>query len=167
MNNDNLLIIGAGGQGHVCRETAQAMQVYGKIAFLDDASPDAIGKIGECRAFGADYRYAFVAIGNNKLRAELSDMLRDAGFEIPVLIHPRAFVSPSAQIGAGTIVAPMATVNTGSEVGEGCIISAGALIDHNAVIGRYTQIDAGAVCKSGSHVESFTKIQAGQIVSGY
>ena len=43
---DNLLIIGAGGHGKVVAEVAEACG-YENIAFLDDNSPEAIGKISD------------------------------------------------------------------------------------------------------------------------
>ena len=49
----NLLILGAGGHGHVVAETARAMwdpegnPVYDRIDFLDDLKPEAIGKLNE------------------------------------------------------------------------------------------------------------------------
>ena len=63
----SILILGAGGHGRVVAETAEACG-YEKISFLDDHSETAIGKIGELQQFVKDYEFAFVGIGNNRLR---------------------------------------------------------------------------------------------------
>lgn len=56
------------------------------------------------------YRRVFV-IGNNQLKANyMAEALR-LGYEVPVLIHPTAYVSKGAFVGAGTIVEPKALVN--------------------------------------------------------
>lgn len=164
--NKSLLIIGAGGHGKVIKEIAEALG-YKNIAFLDDNSQEAIGKIADSKAFVNDYQEVFVGIGNNKFRGELLTRLEQEGFAIPVLIHPTAYVSKSAVISNGTVVEPMAIVNANSKVGRGCIISVGAIVDHDAVLEDCVHVNAGAICKAGSFVAKETKLEAGQVVKGY
>ena len=78
--NKNLLIIGAGGHCKVVKEIAEAL-CYKNIAFLDDNSQEAIGKIADSKAFVNDYQEAFVGIGNNKFRGELLTRLEQEGFK--------------------------------------------------------------------------------------
>lgn len=158
-----LLIIGAGGHGKVVAEIAEDLG-YEEIAFLDDKSSKAIGKIFEFEKFKDKYNEAFVGIGNNKLRSKLIHELQKCGYTVPVLIHPSAFVSRSAIIGIGTVVEPKAIVNSNSYVAEGVIISIGAIIDHNAEIGKYSHINAGAIVKAGGKIERFRKLEAGEEV---
>ena len=160
-----LLIIGAGGHGKVVAEIAESLG-YREIAFLDDNHPAAIGKIEEMETFIRQYSDAFVGIGNNRLRGELLQRLSECGYRIPTLIHPTAYVSRSASIGAGTLVEPMAIVNANSCIGDGCIISVGAIVDHDASIGQCCHINAGAVISAGSAVEELQKIDAGEVVKG-
>ena len=164
--NKNLLIIGAGGHGKVVKEIAEALG-YTQIAFLDDNSTEAIGKIAESKAFLKDYQEAFVGIGNNKFRSELLARLEQEGFIIPVLIHPTAYISQTATIEKGTVVEPKAIVNANSKVGKGCIISVGAIVDHDVVLEECVHVNAGAICKAGSFVAKETKLEAGQVVKGY
>ena len=161
-----LLIIGAGGHGKVVKEIAESLG-YNDIAFLDDKSSEAIGKIADSQNFVKDYQYAFVGIGNNKFRGELLKRLEQEGFEIPSLIHPTAYISKSAVIGKGTVVEPMAIVNANSKVGAGCIISVGAIVDHDVVLEDCVHVNAGAICKAGIFVAKETKLEAGQVVKGY
>lgn len=162
----SLIILGAGGHGKVVKEIAEALG-YTKIAFLDDNSTEAIGKIADSQAFVDEYREAFVGIGNNKFRGEILARLEQEGFSIPVLIHPTAYVSKSAVIGKGTLVEPMAIVNANSKIGAGCIISVGSIVDHDAVLEDCVHINAGAICKAGSFVSKETRVDAGQIVQGF
>ena len=61
----NLLILGAGGHGHVVAETARAMQdsegnpIYDKIDFLDDLKAEAIGKPRICHCLKKNIRKLF------------------------------------------------------------------------------------------------------------
>jgi UDP-N-acetylbacillosamine N-acetyltransferase len=154
-----LLILGAGVHGKDVTETAEDLG-YDEIAYLDDNNLRAIGKFDELEKFRDKYENAFVAIGNNVLRSELINKLKDAGYKLPSLVHPSAYISRSATIGEGTIIEPRAILNTRSRVGDGCIISAGALIDHDAEIGDYCNIKPGAIVKDGWKIESSRKLDS-------
>lgn len=162
----SLLIIGAGGHGNVVKEIAEALG-YSNIEFLDDDSTRAIGKIADSKDFVSQFDEAFVSIGNNKLRSDILYRLVKEGYNIPVLIHPTAYVSKSALIAMGTLVEPMAVVNANSKISFGCIISVGSIVDHDAVLEYCVHVNAGAICKAGSFIAKETKLEAGQIVNGY
>lgn len=161
----SLLIIGAGGHGHVVAEIAEACGYT--CSFLDDNNSVAIGKIHQIEQFSSSFDFFFVAIGNNLKRQEITTTLESLGCRIPIIIHPTAYISKSAQIGEGTVIAPGAIVNTNSCIGKGCIISVGALIDHDVDIEDFSHINAGAVCKGGSHISTLTKVDAGVIIQGF
>lgn len=163
----SLLILGAGGHGQVVKEIAEACG-YDTVAFLDDKAPDAIGKLNEAPYLAPNYDGVIIAIGNNKLRLEITSKLeRWEGINIVTLIHPTAYISPSAVIGTGTVIEPRAVVNARSKIGSGCIISVGAIVDHDCGIGHCSHINAGAICMAGSKVEKLTKVNAGEIIKGY
>lgn len=161
--NKNLLIIGAGQYGLLVRELATALESFHKIDFLDDSKEIAIGKIGEYEAFAGEYSYAFAAIGKADLRMQWVEKLEKAGFDVPVLISPMAYVSPSAKLGAGTVVEPMAVVHANTEIGKACIISAHSTVNHNSVCGDGCHIDCGAVIGSNSIVPCGTKVKYGEV----
>lgn len=161
-----LLIIGAGGHGKVVAEVAAACG-YDNISFLDDNSEEAIGKINEMKAFGSQFENAFVGIGNNQFRNKMIKELLEIGYEVPVLIHPTAYVSKTAKISAGTVVEPLAIVNANSVIGKGCIVSVGAIVDHDTVLEDCVHVNAGAIVKAGAHVEENRKLEAGEVILGY
>lgn len=161
-----ILIIGAGGHGRVVKEVAEACG-YKKVDFLDDNSSDAIGKIQELNLYLNEYENAIVGIGNNLFRNEMLDRLKKAGYQIPVLIHPTAYVSPSAIVSEGTVIEPLAIVNANSQVCKGCIISVGAIVDHNVVLEECVHVNAGAIVKAGTRVVQNRKLEAGEVVLGY
>ena len=162
-----LLIVGAGGHGQVVKEVAEALNIYEQIDFVDDQAEGTVGKIEDLEVLRGQYDTAFVGIGNNRVRGEVYTKLKEYAYDIPVLIHPTAYVSKSARIGAGTVVEPKAIVNAHTEVGEGCIISVGAIVDHDVVLEPLVHVNAGAICKAGSCVAKETKLEAGQVVKGY
>lgn len=150
-----LLILGAGGYGQVAKEVAQ--NSYSYIEFLDDNSELAIGKINELEKF-RDYKNAFIAIGNPKIRKELFEKCESVGFSMISLISDKAYISPSAMIDKGCIIEPMAVINANSTINKGTLVCAGAIINHNAVVNDFCQIDCGAVVGAGCVVPSGTHL---------
>ena len=163
MNGKKLLILGAGQYGMVAKETAQAMDSFEEIDFLDDSNPVAIGKLAEYVLVRPQYDCAFVAMGNPSLRLQWLDKLKAAGYELPCLIHPRAYVSGSAEIGEGSIVEPMAVVNTEAVLARGTLVCAGSIVNHNASVCAGCQIDCGAVVASNAVVPAGTKVFSGTV----
>ncbi|MCI8487701.1 MAG: PglB [Clostridia bacterium] len=146
--NKNLLILGAGQYGQVAKEVAESMGCFEKIAFLDDNSEQAIGKLEVYENFVTEYSYAFVAIGSADIRLKYIEKLEEACFRIALLVSPKAFISSSAQLMKGTIVEPMAVVNANSTVAIGCLVCAGAIVNHNSFVGDGCQLDCGSVVGS-------------------
>ena len=162
-SDKKLLIIGAGQYGMVAKETAESMNCFEQIDFLDDNNPIAVGKIAQYEEFVSDYKCAIVAIGNSGFRLKLTEKLQNAGYIIATVISPLAYVSKSAVINEGCIVEAMSVVNTESVIGKCCFISAGAVINHNSVIGEGCHIDCHATVKSNANVEAKTKVEYGQV----
>ena len=160
----NLLILGAGQYGKVAKEIAEAMGQFDHITFLDDNSSATIGKLSDFYKYTNDFDSAVVAIGDTEKRLKLIEQLIGEGYDVPVLIHPRAYVAPSAEIGRGSFIEPMAIVHTEVTVGVGCIISAGTIINHNAVIGEGCHLNCGTIVGARAIVPSCTKTDYGQIV---
>lgn len=161
--NKNLLIVGAGQYGLVVRELATALEAFNKIDFLDDNKEIAVGKTVDYQSFVGEYSYAFSAIGNAELRMQWVDKLKEAGFCVPSLISPQAYVSLSAQLGDGTVVEPMAVVHANTVIGKACIISAHATVNHNSICGDGCHIDCGAVIGANSIVPQRTKVKYGEV----
>lgn len=157
----SLLIIGAGGHGQVVAECAEACG-YEKIDFLDDNYADAVGGIDELEEKVTGYDGVIVSIGNNELRRELINRVQIINVPLTTLIHPRAFVSPTATIGTGSIVLPYAVIHTNANIGTGCIISIGVLIDHDAVVEDFSHINTGAIVGAGKRAGG--KVDAGAII---
>ena len=144
-----LLVIGYGSHGRAVGETALACG-WDSVNFADDNNPDAIVKVEQVETIIDRYDSYIVSIGNNSIRKSIYEKLGLA--KAAVLIHPSAFVSPSAFFGAGSIILPGAVIHTNASIGKGCIISIGALIDHDDVVDDYSHINAGVIVKAGSNV---------------
>lgn len=162
--NDKLLIIGAGQYGLVAREIALDMGRFSEISFLDDSypsqNPAVIGTSRDLEKFAAQYRFGFVAIGNPEVRRRLVESLVSCGVTPATLIHPTAYVSPSAKLEPGCCVEPLAVVQTDAALGTATFVASGAVVRHNAVVGEYCHVDCNAVVNSTANVPAGTHILA-------
>lgn len=158
-----MLIIGAGQYGKVAKEVAESMGCFEKIAFLDDNSDLAIGKLDEYEKFVSEYTHTFVAIGRASLRLTYIKKLEEARFKIATLISPKSYVSSSAKIMKGTIIEPMAVVNSESTICAGVYVCAGAIVNHNALVGEGSQLDCGSVVGSNAVFPSETKLKYNEV----
>lgn len=159
----NILILGAGQYGYVVREAVEATGVFDRIETLDDNRDNVYGKISDLEKYIGDFNCVIVAIGNNEMRYNLLERAQNAGYEIPCIIHPRAFVSPSAKLGAGSIVEPFAVVQANADIGKGCIISATAVVNHNASIGNGVHCDCASIISARAVVPDFYKVKNGEV----
>ena len=161
-----LLILGAGGYGRTIADLAAQLSCYETVAFLDDGQTGSniLGKCADWERFAPEFDEVYPAFGNNVFRMEWLKKLLSADIAVPTLIHPRAYVSPAAKLGAGTMVLPMAVVNTGVRVGEGCIVNIGALIDHDSVIEDGIHLAPGAIVKAENRIPAGSKIDSGTVI---
>lgn len=160
----SLLIIGAGSFSPEVEELAGLLG-YADTAFLDDnpvaayCSP-VIGTTADIASFRSKYDTAIVALGNNNTRMKYHDELKSCGYNIPILIHPTAYVSPTAQIASGCIIRAKAVVSRDVKLGEATILNVGALIDHHVEIGYGCHILMGAVVRNKVKIEPLTRVES-------
>lgn len=168
--NKNLLIIGAGAFGVVAKEIAESMGIFKKIAFVDDTyetTPNGIaviGKICDVDNLVSDYYNIIVALPDPECRLRLIKKLEEeTPCRIVTLVSPNAYISPSAQIGKGSIIEPNVAIGTGSVVLTGCIISAGAVIGYYSMCCDGTHIGCNATVAENTLVPAGSKIECGTV----
>jgi acetyltransferase EpsM len=68
------------------------------------------------------------------------------------VIHPAAWVSPSATLGAGVVVLAAAVVNAGAVLGDHAIVNSGAVVEHDVHVGRHAHVAPGATIGGGATI---------------
>lgn len=153
---NRLAILGASGHGKVVADCALAVG-WQAVEFFDDAYPakaqvglwTIAGTTSDLLTYLKEFDGVIVGIGHNMTRWRKHLFLQQAGAPLVSVIHPRAWVSPFARIGAGTVVVGGAVVNVDAVVGEACIINTGAVVDHDCVLADAVHISPSATL-SGS-----------------
>ena len=163
-----LYVLGAGGHGAVVAEIASLLG-YEIAGFIDDDPRLAGQTVLNWKVLGGRDklpRGASVAlgIGDNAVRARLLADAESLGCELPVLAHPSAVISPSADLGAGTVVMAQVAVNARTRIGRACILNTSCSVDHDCVIGDAAHIAPGARLAGSVKVGERTLVGIGSCV---
>lgn len=172
MSKDLAVLVGAGGHAKVVLEAVWAMGTFEVVGLTDPSAP--LSPVLGSAVLGGDdvlpglrergVRIAVLAVGENELRQRLGHTLRALGFSLPPIIHPQAFVAPSATIGQGSVVMARAVVGTSSSVREFAIINTGAIIDHDNVICEAAHVAPGCSLAGWVHVGARALIGVGSAI---
>jgi len=88
----------------------------------------------------------------------------DCGLEPCTIVHPRAVVSTSAQIGRGGCLLAGAIVSSQSRLWENVTVNIGAMIESDCDIRAHVQLGAGCYVGSGAHIGEGSYIGQGAYV---
>jgi acetyltransferase EpsM len=135
-------LIGGGEHARVVAEAATLAGFAVRGALADQVDPP-LTRIAD----DADLPW-IIAIGGNAVRWRIAQTAR----RWATIVHPRAWISPSAVLGAGVFVGPGALVHAGARVGDHAIINSGAIVEHDAILGCACHIAPGAVLGGGVRV---------------
>ena len=153
-----LVIVGAGGHGKVVLDIVRAAGRHEPVGFVDADTRLTGTTVGGLPVLGPTnvlaklrqqrVRHAIIAIGDNRTRHRYAELLEAEGFELATLVHPTAFVSPTAKLGKNVVVGPNASVITEARIGDGTIVNTGAIVEHECEVGGAVHV-APAACLAG------------------
>lgn len=160
----HIILVGAGGHALVVAAAAVAagMKVEG---FLDDATTTTLGRLTAIPRLGSIADLAttslspVLCVGDLAARRRL--LASGAWGKAATVIHPRAFVDPTARVGAGVFIGPGAIVQAHARVGDHAIINSGAIIEHECVLGVNVHVAPGAALAGNVSVGPHTLVGLG------
>jgi sugar O-acyltransferase (sialic acid O-acetyltransferase NeuD family) len=182
-----LLVYGSRDYAHLVRDHLELCS-HEFCGFIDDEQTGAgiVGPYEEAlRSHSRALHGIAIGIGYKDLpgrRTALERLQRD-GWQLPVLIHPRAWVRDHSAIGAGTVVMAGASVELNAAIGIGCVLWSNVVVSHDsrvgdntflspgvtvcgfARIGRDCFVGAGAVIVDHGNVPDGSFVRAGQVLS--
>lgn len=171
MSRQSILILGA---GHFAEEIADLAsqipdwQVVGFVEGIDrqrckelvDGLP--VYWIEEIGSLAGSVK-ALCAVGSPRREAFIQQALAQ-GIQFTRLCHPRATISPSAELETGIIILPGAVIGAHTYLGQHVIVSRGALLGHHLQVGDYTTILPGANLAGLSTIGARCTIGIGAVV---
>ena len=150
-------VVGAGGHAKV---VLALLRACGRpVGVVVDANADRHGTailghtIEPESALVADPdRCVVVAVGNNGARKRVVDRLALQGHRFATLVHPTAWVAPTARVEPGAVVFAGAIVQPDVVVGAHAILNTGCSVDHDCVVGAFAHVAPGVRLCGAVHV---------------
>ncbi|WP_078545751.1 acetyltransferase [Litchfieldia alkalitelluris] len=186
----NIGIIGQGGHSKVIKDIIIQSNEY-EIRYIFDDKFDSVMENGKViygpislvsKILPHEKIKFIIAIGDNEKRKIISNRLKLSDSSYITLKHHAAVISPSAKIGAGSVVMANSVINADSCIGKHCIINSSSTIEHDNSILDFVHVSpgvtlsgtvrldegvhvgAGATIIPGVRVGNWTKIGAGATV---
>jgi sugar O-acyltransferase (sialic acid O-acetyltransferase NeuD family) len=166
-----LLVIGGGGHGRVVAEAAQLSEAFDEIVVVDPHAavtwsfPLCCCVADEAEIGAEPTGWLFMpAIGAAAQRRFVFEQYRARGFDAAVVRHPRATVSPTAEIGAGTVLCAGAVVGAQAQLGVGVIVNHNAVVEHDCVVGDFAHLAPGSVLAGAASLGRDSFLGAGSTV---
>ena len=175
MSKEKILLIGAGGHSQSCIDVIEQENKYdiaGLIGTKEEVGQNRLGY----KIIGTDedlfdlsqsISNALITLGQIKsaiFRKQLFNLAQNLNFKTPNIISPKAYVSPNAKIGSGTILMHGTFINAGVAIGENCIINSRALVEHGSNIGNHCHLSTGVIVNGNVSIGDSTFVGSGTLI---
>ena len=187
-----VVIIGHGGHSKVVTDIIKLTKdlhiigyldnKYEKIQVMNQLICAPLSAIYDLKKQYGDMKFV-IAIGDNRIRKMIADMLKISEKEFLTVIHPTSSVSQSVKIGNGTVVMPNTIINADTIIGNHCIVNSGSVVEHDSIledfvhvcpnstitgtvtIGEGCMVGSGATIIPNKRIGEWTTIGAGATVT--
>ena len=170
-----IIIIGAGGHAHASIDVIEQCDKYSIVGLIIKKEKLAstvfgypvLGTDKELKKISKKIKYAFISVGQiktSKIRINLYKEAIEAGFKLPIITSPFAYVSPRAKIGEGTIIMHGAVVNANAIIGKNCIINTSCIVEHDAIIADHCHVSTGAILNGKVSLGRGSFVGSGSII---
>lgn len=105
-----------------------------------------------------------LGIGSNEARLWWAEKLLREGWNLPPIVHVRAWVSPTATLASGVFVGAGAVIQSGACVEQAALINTNATVEHHCQIGAGAHIGPGAILAGLVSVGRQSMVGAGAVV---
>ncbi len=165
-----VMIYGTGHGAVNLKECLDNDSSYKVICFIDDNPMHSLccglpvyhsSHITELRHI----KHVACEIANGKRRLEILSLCNELGLDLINVIHPSAFIAPSATIGKGNYIKAGVIIDTNTVIGNCCIIDNGVIIPHDNLIGNGCHIAPGVVLGSSVTIGDLAIIGIGSSVA--
>jgi sugar O-acyltransferase (sialic acid O-acetyltransferase NeuD family) len=169
-----ILIYGAGGHAKSVMEMVLQTEKFSIAGIIDD-DPSLMGRevlgihVLGSRALLTSLAHKGVNLAANgvggiidiNVRVKVFEILNNAGYSFPAIIHPRATVEPSAVVKDGVQVFANAYIGSQAELQSKCMVNTNAVVSHDCVVGAYSHIAPGALLAGHVHIGTRTLVGMG------
>jgi sugar O-acyltransferase (sialic acid O-acetyltransferase NeuD family) len=171
-----IILIGGGGHCLSCIDVLELANMFEIVGILDTS--DKVGTtLSGIKVIGTDddipllvskYKNFLITIGqikSSEKRVRIYETVKKYGGNLPVVISPKAYISPSAFIDEGTIIMHNSLINAKAVIGKGCIINTGALVEHEVTIGDFCHISTQAIVNGQVYIGKNSFIGSNSVIA--
>lgn len=170
----DVLLIGGGSHASVVAEALRAGNSGLRLAAIVDGTTDRLAALHSVRHFATDEEasaafkggWAVLGVGQigiSATRARIVAYYELSDVRWATVVHPSAYVSEHAEIGAGAVVLTGAIVHPGAKVGCHAVINTGSVIEHDVRIGEHVMVSPAAAIGGGTVVQDGAFIGLGAL----
>lgn len=180
----DVIIVGAGGFGaevfQWLTDAADAGAAVRVLGVVDDRATDVAWGAGHLRILGTTAAFsvppgahAAIAIGEPRARSTVAGRMQARGLPLFTLIHPLAYVAPTASVDDGAIVCPFALLAPHARVGANAVINVYASVGHHAAVGAhgnlcpYATLNGHAVTEEGVFLGTHATVAVGRRIGAW
>ncbi len=160
-----LLIIGGGGHAKSLIDNVFSSNIYKPIGIIDKEKQVGQKVLGIPVIGNDDLLNKLVldgiknvaiglgSSGNNMLRKKIFTKAKKLGYNIPSIVHHKAYVSEYAEIKCGVQVFANSVINSNTFIDENSVINTSNVIEHDCVIGKNIFTGPGVVICGNVNVQ--------------
>ncbi|XFA99092.1 NeuD/PglB/VioB family sugar acetyltransferase [Candidatus Izemoplasma sp. B36] len=191
-------IYGAGGLGNELYELAEDVNIvcnnWNDIIFIDD-SYNNLDKFKKIMTFNKLSKFLnknnlnsddiefVIGVGEPLVRKKLYNRIKENGYKLTSLVHPKSRLSKNSNIGAGvivgfgsyiscnvtikenTLIMPLTSIGHDTNIGSNSVISSYVSVGGNSVIGSQTFMGMGVQVIQNSNIGSNSIVSIGSVVT--
>ena len=170
-----IVLLGAGGHAVACIDVIEQCKKYSIAGLIGKKEQMASKVLGysilgtdkELKKISQKIKNAIISVGQiktPKTRINLYKKAIEAGFKMPIITSPYAYVSPRAKIGKGTIIMHGAVVNANAIIGENCIINTSCIVEHDVIVADHCHVSTGAILNGKVSLGKGSFVGSGSVV---
>ena len=166
-----LIVYGAGEFGSLIANVLSYHDDLQIVAYGDDDPQKSADHIDGTPVFGQEdlldfakqnnIKLAITAIGNNNVRAEKFNLLKNKGFQMISIIHPQALIDTKVSYGENVIIEMGTAIHTHSTIGNNVFLGGEALIGHHNTIGNHVLVGGNVSFGGSVIVEDYVSLGVG------
>lgn len=161
----------AGEQGRVVLDILRRSNESSDIVFVDDNDErwgenirggEIIGGAEQLETLSTEETTFIVAFADQqRVRAELTQRVRDAGFDLFSAIDTASTVAPSTKVGDGVIINAQSYIGPDAEIGDIVVIDSAVSISHDVELSTSVTVGPNATIAGGAEVGRDAFVGAG------
>lgn len=172
-NSNKIIIYGGGGHAKTCIDIIRQMgvfDIYGIVGRKLKLGSLVLGVpvVGDDEYLIKLYKEGYHlivngvgAVSNHPVREDIYIKLKNIGFYLPNILHPKSILEPSVKMGEGNQIMAAAAVGSDAVIGNNCIINTGSIISHDCSLADNVHTAPGAILAGNVIVGSNTLIGMG------